>query len=86
LNSDSENLSFELFGQRETLLIKLNDPVFFNRNKIDADIQNGTLGTLVSLANEHLFGEVQVDFSGEIIELTLSLFESIRTAYSMSLH
>jgi exodeoxyribonuclease V alpha subunit len=86
LNPDGENLSFELFGQQAILPIKLNDPVIFTKNNIDAGIQNGTLGTLVSLANEHHFGEVQVDDSGEIIELTLSLLESIKPAYSMSLH
>ncbi|NQY38028.1 MAG: AAA family ATPase [Alteromonadaceae bacterium] len=65
LNPDAENLTFELFGQFSTLPIKLNDPVIFTKNNMDAGIQNGTLGKLVSLANGHHFGEVLLDDSDE---------------------
>ena len=90
LNPDAENLSFELFGQLSMLPIKLNDPVIFTKNNIDEGIQNGTLGTLISLANEQHFGEVLLDDEDEdanaVIQLTQTLLESIKPAYAMSLH
>jgi len=86
INPDAENLTFELFGEQASLPIKLNDPVIFTKNNIDAGIQNGSLGTLVSLANEQHFGEVKFDDSDEVVQLTQTLLESIKPAYAMSLH
>jgi len=93
INPDAKNLTFELFGQLSTLPIKLNDPVIFTKNNIDEGIQNGTLGTLVSLATEAHFGEVLIDDSDEdegagedVVKLTQTLLESIKPAYAMSLH
>jgi exodeoxyribonuclease V alpha subunit len=86
LNSKAENLTFELFGQQLTLPIKLNDPVIFTKNNIEAGIQNGTLGTLVALANEQHFGEVLIEDSDEVVQLTQTLLEAIQPAYAMSLH
>ncbi len=86
LNPNGKYLTFELFGQQATLPIRLNDPVIFTKNNIEAGVQNGTIGTLVSLANEANFGEVLIEDSGEVVELTHTLLESIKPAYCLSLH
>ncbi|MGB0833257.1 MAG: AAA family ATPase [Psychrobium sp.] len=86
-NAKSQNLEFEWFGQRAVLPIKLNDPIIFTKNNVEMGIQNGSLGTLVGLASEESeFGEVELDDSGEIIQLNQTLLESIKPAYAMSLH
>ena len=65
--------------------------MIFTKNNIDAGIQNGTLGKLVSLATEAHFGEVLLDDANAnadagVVQLTQTLLESIKPAYAMSLH
>tara|TARA_R110001592_G_scaffold362873_1_gene678627 strand:- start:7134 stop:9341 length:2208 start_codon:yes stop_codon:yes gene_type:complete len=86
LNGNAKNLTFELFGQQLTLPIKLNDPVIFTKNNIESGVQNGTLGTLMTLATEDHFGEVLIEDSDEVVRLTQTLLEAIQPAYAMSLH
>ncbi|WP_207613480.1 hypothetical protein [Alteromonas sp. 5E99-2] len=47
-------------------------------------VQNGSLCTLIGLASEESeFGEVQLDDSGEVIQLNQTLLESIKPAYAI---
>ena len=85
-NTHGPRLEFELYGQPHYLEIKLGDPVIFTVNDYEAGVQNGTLGTLVSVeqTDEH-FGVVEID-NGVEVRLTQSLLDSIRCAYAISLH
>lgn len=86
INPNSEYLTFNIFGQQHFLKIKLNDPVIFTKNHTKSEIQNGTLGRLVSLANKEHYGLVELEGSGRIITLTQTLLDSIKPAYALSLH
>ena len=85
-NPNGRQFKFELFGERNYLDIRLNDPVIFTQNDYDAGVQNGTLGRLVSIEQTAThFGTVRVD-TGEDIQLTRALLDSIRLGYAISLH
>ncbi|MCC9661467.1 ATP-dependent RecD-like DNA helicase [Pseudoalteromonas sp. MB41] len=86
LNSLNEHLTFVLMGQTHKLPIKRGDPVIFTKNNIDSGVQNGTLGTLISLATKNHLGEVLIDASDDVIKLNHELLNTIEPAYSISLH
>jgi exodeoxyribonuclease V alpha subunit len=85
-NPNGHQFEFELFGERNYLDIRLNDPVVITQNDYEAGVQNGTLGRLVSIEQTaNHFGVIRVD-TGEDIQLTRSLLDSIRPGYAISLH
>jgi exodeoxyribonuclease V alpha subunit len=85
-NPNGRQFEFELFGERNYLDIRLNDPVIFTQNDYDAGVQNGTSGRLVSIEQTVThFGTVRID-TGEDIQLTRALLDSIRPGYAISLH
>ncbi|MGF1761143.1 ATP-dependent RecD-like DNA helicase [Photobacterium sagamiensis] len=84
-NPTGERLEFDLFGDRMYLNIRVNDPVIFTENEWDEDIQNGTMGRLVSTGEESQFGVVELD-DGRTVELTESLINIVQPAYAVSLH
>jgi len=85
-NPNGRQFEFELFGERNYLDIRLNDPVIFTKNDYDAGVQNGTLGRLVSIEQTAThFGVVRID-TGDDIQLTRALLDSIRPGYAISLH
>lgn len=85
-NSAGQPFEFNLYGQRQCLDIRVNDPVIFTQNDYDAGVQNGTLGWLISAEQtESHFGTVRID-TGEDIRLTQALLDSIRPGYAISLH
>jgi exodeoxyribonuclease V alpha subunit len=68
------------------LNIRENDPVIFTQNNYDEDIQNGTLGRLISAeSGGGFFGTVSLDDGREIM-LTSVLIDCIKLAYAISLH
>uniref|UniRef100_UPI000AF459A5 ATP-dependent DNA helicase n=2 Tax=Vibrio TaxID=662 RepID=UPI000AF459A5 len=84
-NPTGERLEFDLFGDRMYLNIRVNDPIIFTENEWDNDIQNGTMGRLVSTGEESQFGMVELD-DGRTVELTESLINIVQPAYAVSLH
>ncbi|HCE2112282.1 AAA family ATPase [Vibrio parahaemolyticus] len=84
-NPTGERLEFDLFGDRMYLNIRVNDPIIFTENEWDNDIQNGTMGRLVSTGEEFQFGMVELD-DGRTVELTESLINIVQPAYAVSLH
>lgn len=86
LNSDSEKLQWNLFGMTAHLPINVGDPVIFTKNHHDMGVQNGTLGTLVSLGEtDDEIGIVELN-SGQLVYLNDALLECIQPAYAISLH
>jgi exodeoxyribonuclease V alpha subunit len=64
-----------------------NDPVLFNKNNYDAGIQNGSLGQLISVEQtDKQLGAVQLDDSGEVIQLTPTLLLELTQGYAITLH
>ncbi|MCE0760978.1 AAA family ATPase [Marinobacter sp. G11] len=86
LNPDAKKWEFEVDGVRKHLKIYVNDPVIFTRNDYDSDVQNGTLGRLVSIEQQPgSYGVVQID-GGERLSVTQALLECVEPAYAISLH
>jgi len=86
LNADSKKWEFEINGMRQHLNIYVDDPVIFTMNDYQANVQNGTLGRLVSIDQEPgSYGVVETD-EGESLSVTQSLLESLKPAYAISLH
>ena len=92
LNPDSKLLVFKEDG-REIFFDRLyqNDPVIFTKNNYKAGVQNGSLGTLISVEKkEGHYGIVQMDdYEGEdneFVPLTKELLLSLKAAYAIELH
>ncbi|HBN6296983.1 TPA: AAA family ATPase [Vibrio parahaemolyticus] len=65
---------------------RINDPVIFTINDYQAGVQNGTLGVLESIeAKGNHLGRVRTD-DGKEVNLTRALFDSLKRAYSITLH
>ena len=86
MNPGSPPMIFELYGGERYLPFRLNDPVIFTENDWDADVQNGSLGKLISIeqTGEH-FGAVLLD-TGRTVDITERMLDSLRLAYAISLH
>lgn len=85
-NPKGKQMQFMHDGVLQYLNIRENDPVIFTQNNYDVDIQNGTLGRLISTAaDDGFYGTVLLD-DGREIKLTNALVDSLRLAYSISLH
>jgi len=86
LNSDAKRWEFFVDGGYRHLDIFEGDPVIFTANDYNADVQNGTLGRLVSINQEiDSFGKIETD-EHNVISVTRSLLESLRAAWAISLH
>jgi exodeoxyribonuclease V alpha subunit len=88
INPDGEQLKyFDKDGQRIWDKLCVNDPVLFIKNNYDANVQNGTLGKLISVKQtEKHYGTVEIDESGEQIELSHSLLLNLKPGYAMTVH
>ncbi|MEZ9364221.1 ATP-binding domain-containing protein [Vibrio sp. 10N.286.49.E11] len=92
-NPHGQRLEFVINGTANCLDIRENDPIIFVENNWDRGVQNGTLGKLLNVGKPKLEtddGEISlVDVlidTGEIIPLTVDLLDSLKLAYSISLH
>ncbi|MET0105544.1 MAG: ATP-dependent RecD-like DNA helicase [Sedimenticola sp.] len=88
LNESAPYLAWEEFGQQyQSRDLKLGDPVLFTQNNYDAGVQNGSLGTLISIVqSEKHHGVVKLDDTGEEVELNRSLLDSLVPGYAITLH
>lgn len=87
LNPHADRLIFNEYGENFVLDLKINDPVLFTQNDYEAGVQNGTLGKLISIDRiEDCFGIVRLDDTGEDVEITRSLIDSLVLGYAITLH
>lgn len=86
LNPDGKLLKFELHGESFFQNLRLNDAILFTQNNYDKGIQNGTLGTLVSVDNkDNSFGVVELD-TGTKVEINQTLLDCMELGYAITLH
>ncbi|WP_345852574.1 AAA family ATPase [Shewanella algae] len=85
-NAESPKMEFILNSENYYLNLRLNDQILFTQNHYQAGVQNGTLGTLVSItqAKDNL-GLVRTD-TGDLIEVTESLLDAMELGYAITLH
>ncbi|MDF5052410.1 ATP-dependent RecD-like DNA helicase [Vibrio parahaemolyticus] len=72
----------------EDVGIRIGDPVIFTKNDYKADLQNGTLGKVVSLYDKEdksILAKVKID-TGEIVGVTYSMIDNLELAYAITLH
>ncbi|MCU8258379.1 ATP-dependent RecD-like DNA helicase [Vibrio vulnificus] len=72
----------------EDVGIRIGDPVIFTKNDYKADLQNGTLGKVVSLydkEDKNILVKVKID-TGEIVGVTYSMIDNLELAYAITLH
>lgn len=89
LNPDSKPLKFEDSGQFYSYDLRVNDPILFTQNNYEAGFQNGSLGILTSNIQdktEGILGTVKLIDSGEIINITSAILDSMKLGYSITLH
>ena len=85
-NEESPRLEFTQFGDRVYTDLRLHDQVLFTKNNIQIGVQNGTLGTLVSVTDsDEVLGQIRTD-TGDLIEVTEDLLDSIELGYAITLH
>lgn len=92
-NPHGKRLEFVVNGTPSYLDIRENDPIIFVENNWERGVQNGTLGKLLNIGSpktetddgEVSFADVLID-TGEMIPLTVDLLDSLKLAYSISLH
>ena len=87
LNNHSPRLDFQAFGEQFKTDLFLNDPVLFTQNNYEAEVQNGTLGQLISVEQTDLhYGVVEVEDDGRHVPLTRALLDSLEAGYCITLH
>ncbi|WP_394244759.1 AAA family ATPase [Vibrio astriarenae] len=92
-NPHGQRLEFVINGTANYLEIRENDPIIFVENNWERGVQNGTLGKLLNVGKpkvetddgEISLADVLID-TGEMIPLTVDLLDSLKLAYSISLH
>ncbi|WP_163922700.1 AAA family ATPase [Photobacterium sp. Alg240-V54] len=89
-NSSGQRLKFGYFGENQYLDIRVGDPIIFNENNWDEDIQNGTMGRLVSVGGNDdkgtpVIGTATID-DGRTIKLTTELVLIMDLAYAITVH
>ena len=85
-NGHSPRLEFTRAGQHIYTDLRLNDDVLFTKNNIQLGFQNGTLGKLCSVTNEgEVLGQIRTD-TGDLIEVTEDVLDSIELGYAITLH
>ncbi|MGL1163429.1 ATP-dependent DNA helicase [Vibrio parahaemolyticus] len=86
VNSSSDNLEFEINGDKFFLPLRLNDAVLFTHNHYDKSIQNGSFGTLTSVKPfGDKYGEVTLD-TGDKVEVTQSILDCMELGYVITFH
>ncbi len=86
VNSDGEQLQFNLNGDDFYLNMRLNDQVLFTQNLYEKGINNGTLGELTSVEpSGDSYGEVTLD-TGEKVEITQAVLDCMELGYAITLH
>lgn len=92
LNAAGERLIFEdkqgWLNWDATDKLRQNDEVLFTKNNYDADVQNGSLGSLISVeqTSSEYIGEVQLSDNGKTVKLTPTLLQSLQLGYAITLH
>ncbi|MBC7001774.1 AAA family ATPase [Photobacterium sp. BZF1] len=84
-NPNGAQFEFSMKGLWSYLNIRVGDPIIFNNNDWDSDIQNGTMGHLIENASLGHKGMVALD-DGRTLELNETLIDYIRPAYCVTLH
>lgn len=89
-NPNGQLLEFEIYNEKKFLNIRLGDPVIFNENNWDEDIQNGTMGRLAGVGGvdqdgKAKIGQVLVD-DGRVVELTPELVLIMSLSYAITGH
>lgn len=87
VNPDGEPMYVHMYSAEKLKTdFRQNDPVIFTVNDYKAGVQNGTLGVLVNISEKgDYLGRVITD-SGIEVKLTRTLFDSLKRAYSITLH
>lgn len=86
VNSDGEQLQFNLDGDDFYLNMRLNDQVLFTQNLYNKGINNGTLGELTSVdPSGDSYGEVTLD-TGEKVKITQGVLDCMELGYAITLH
>lgn len=87
INPDRPMLQFDLWGDKYVTDLLLGDPVLFTKNNYDANVQNGSLGQLISVEQQdESLGIVRLDDTLELIRLTPALLDSLEAGYGITLH
>lgn len=86
INLDSDNLRYPFLDQYVNSPLKINDPVIFTKNNFELDVQNGTVGKLITQADGRHLGEVLLADSNQKIKLNHDIIKTVELAYCMSLH
>ncbi|PSV47326.1 ATP-dependent DNA helicase [Photobacterium indicum] len=87
-NGASEPLIVDMGYRKFGTKFRKGDPVIFTKNNYEVDIQNGTLGKLISVTPDEKkgsFGEVVLD-EGRTVLLTQDLLAKLDLAYGITLH
>jgi len=88
VNPGGTQLKPEIWGDLWGTEFRVGDPIICLKNDYDNDLQNGSLGRLVSAdqeAEDHL-GVIKMDDKTEPLTLTKALLDNIRLGYAMTLH
>ncbi|MCE9823530.1 ATP-dependent RecD-like DNA helicase [Vibrio alginolyticus] len=86
VNPSKDALEFQINGDKFFLPLRLNDAVLFTQNHYDIGVQNGSLGTLISVKSTgESYGEVELD-TGEKVEVTQSVLDGMELGYAITLH
>ena len=86
LNPLGNRMQFLMSGEEYYIDFRQGDSVLFTENHYDRNIQNGTLGVLISVEQiDYNYGSVRLD-TGEIVAIDSSLVDCLRLGYCITLH
>lgn len=87
VNPDGQAMYVHMYSDEKLATdFRKGDPVIFTVNDYKAGVQNGTLGILESIETKsNYLGLVKTD-TGNEVDLTRTLFDSLKRAYSITLH
>lgn len=94
LNAQGEELMLwnAEYDQRQTTGFRVGDPVICIKNDWEIDLQNGSLGVILSVASQtpkddpkRCLGQIQCD-DGQVRNLTIDLLPYLELAYAITIH
>lgn len=89
INPDGERMSFVLHGDKFYRNdVRCGDQILLTKNIHELSIQNGSLGTLTSVAydiDKDLFGRITLD-NGKAVDVTSVVMDCMMPGYSITLH
>ena len=88
VNPNGSQLMPEIWGDLWSTEYRVGDPIMCLTNDYENDLQNGSLGRLLSAdqeAEDHL-GLIKMDDKTEVLTLTKALLDNIQLGYAMTLH